>query len=550
MRDLIQKHWINALGLSFVFTAFLYFLKLAVENNWLPLEVRIASGVLLGISGVYSGYFYYQQKRFMLGETLAGIGMAILYSTIGYLSFSPEIQWSTGALMLSIIAVSSLVSYVAVKMDMRILFLISMIGALITPFVIRASFNQDIPLFIYLLVVNVTAIGVSISKKWTEMKVISFVMSLGLYATYYALFEPEQWGKPFFYVASIFLVYIVGLIISSAHEKNYNGINLYLGVVNAINFVFWCNLIFREFALPHTVPLLIVGIIFIILGWVIYYLSGKTVSMAFGSYTIVGILVMAIATSDLSQLYYENGMHHVISSAIWLVIIGITYAAGRFLQQSKIAYIAMVAYVFLIGYWYSVAWSVEWVEMFGIRYIPFLNAGAFVWMAMAFLGFSLATFAENDPQNRMPIGRTSLATIMAIISHIVVGGLLTVQIMNLWDAYNIPFISKDLSLSVCWFTYALILFAWGNKSGNVFFRGLGGFVLLFSSCKVFFYDLDGETSFQKILFLLAIGGVTFIIGKISQKEVEPVVIEPAAEEPPALTTDDVQSGVEPTAETE
>ena len=244
MKDHIQKHWINALGLSFVFTAFLYFLKLAVQNNWLPLEVRIASGVLLGISGIFSGYTYYKKERFMLGETLAGIGMAILYSTIGYLSFSPEIQWSTGALMLSIITVSSLVSYVAVKMDMRVLFLISMIGALITPFVIRASDTQDIPLFIYLLVVNVTAIGVSIFKKWTEMKVISFVMSLGLYATYYVMFDPEQWVKPFLYVSSIFLVYIIGLLISSAKEKNYNGLNLYLGVVNAINFVFWSNLIF------------------------------------------------------------------------------------------------------------------------------------------------------------------------------------------------------------------------------------------------------------------------------------------------------------------
>jgi len=471
----------------------------------------------------------------MLGETLAGIGIAILYSTIGYLSFSSEIQWSTGALMLSIIAVSSVVSFMAVKMDMRILFLISMIGALVTPFVIRASGTQDIPLFIYLLIINVTAIGVSISKKWIEMKVISFVMSLGLYATYYVIFDPEQWIRPFFYVTSIFLVYIVGLLLSSAKEKNYNGLNLYLGIVNAINFVFWSNFIFKEFALPHAIPLLIVGTAFLTLGWVIYYLSGKAISMAFSAYTILGILVMSIAASDLGQLYYENGMHYVISSSIWLLIIGITYAAGRFLRQSKFAYVAMVAYMLLMGFWYTVAWNVEWVEWYGIKYVPFLNPGAFVWMAMAFLGFSFATFAENDSTNDLPIGRTTIATIMAMVSHVVVGGLLTVQIMNLWEAYDIQTISKQLSLSLCWFVYALILFFWGNHSRNIFFKGLGAFVLLVSSCKVFFFDLDGQTSLQKIIFLLAIGGVTFIIGKISGKG--PEMIPAATEDEPNESTD-------------
>ncbi len=148
MRKFFEKNWIMTLGIGFIFTAFIYFLKLAVDNGWLPIELRIALSVLLGISGLFAGYTYYNHGKKLLGEVLAGIGTSILYATIGYLSFSDGMHWSTNALLISMAAISVTVSAIAVKQNMRILFLISLSGGMIPPFVIRATEFLDVPLFI------------------------------------------------------------------------------------------------------------------------------------------------------------------------------------------------------------------------------------------------------------------------------------------------------------------------------------------------------------------------------------------------------------------
>ena len=519
MKEFIQKHWVSALGLGLIFTGFLYFLNLAMDRGWLPLELRIALSVTAGFSAIYFGFKNYESGKKLMGEVLSGMGTSILYATIGYLSFSEAIHWSTGALLVSMAALSILVGVIAVKKDMRVLFQISLIGGMITPFFIEAVDTMDQPLFLYMLMLNLSALIISVQKNWGEMKVIAFIGSLGLYAVYYSLFDPVQWTKPFFYVSSLFVVYTVGLLVSSFKQnKSFEGVDLYLGVINSVNFVFWSIIIFKEFSLPHAIPLLIVGVIFLGIATFIYLSTGKKMSLGLGTYSIIGLLVMAIAGQDLGLIYNEGGMNHVISASVWLFIIGLVYFAGRSVKAIRLIYGSILAFFVLIIYWYSVAWSVEWVEMFGIRYIPFLNAGALIWMGMTFLGLSYSRFSEKNPLPGVSKSDNALVTnVLALVSHLLIGGLLTIQILNLWEAYDLTFISKGLSLSLCWFIYSLILFLWGAKSRQKLFSILGGFVLLFSTCKVFLFDLSGDSSLQKVLFLMTLGAVTLLIAKVRNK---------------------------------
>lgn len=522
MQEFIKKNWITALGIGLIFTAFLYFLKLAVQNGWLPVEVRVALSAICGFSGLFAGYTFYHRGKKPLGEVLAGVGTSVLYATIGYLSFSNGINWSTNALLISMAAVSATVSGVAVKQNMRTLFLISLVGGMITPFVVRAEWYNDVPLFIYLVVLNVAALYASISKKWGEMKIISFVLSIGLYAVYYSLFEPEQWGKPFFYVSSIFIVYTIGLLLSSWKErKGYNGVDLYLGVVNGVNFIFWSTFIFKEFSLPHAVPLLIVGLLFMGIATFIFFDSKKKMSAALGVYAVLGVVVLGVAGSDLGRLHQEGGLNYAITASIWLFIIGMVYYVSRVLKERVVTYLAMAAHAILIIFWFSVAWDVEWIEFLGIPYIPFLNFGALIWLGMIFMGFSFSRYIERERLQPIFIRSDYSAQLMALISHILVGGLLSIQILNLWEAYDLPYQIEGLALSVCWFLYAFVLFLWGNKTRQRLFKIIGSIVLFASAAKVFLWDLEGSSSVEQIIFLLVLGGITLLIAKVNNSKVVP-----------------------------
>jgi len=531
MKEFIQKHWINGLGLGLIFTGILYFLKLAIDNEWLPVELRIALSVALGFTGLYSGYRMHQKGRGLLSQVLAGMGVSILYATIGYLSFTDGVNWSNGALLVSMVGLSLGVSAISVREEMRVLFGISLLGGLITPFFIHAIHDMDTALFIYLLALNVSALYASYAKGWVETKVISFVLSMGIYGVYYHLFEPEQWGRPFFYVTFFFVVYTVGLLLSSIKkDKGFDGLDLYLGVVNSVHFVFWSVFIFKSFSIPHAIPLLIVGAVFLGIALMIFFRSDKTANVGMGAYAFLGLLVMAIAGNDMGMLFTDGGMNHVITAGVWTLILSAVFLIGRRFRQAALVSASAVGFVVLLIYWYSVAWEVEWIEMFGIKYIPFLNAGAFIWMSLVALGFALSRYTrEHGLLEKSPLDNVTISTMLALVSHLLIGGLLSIQILNLWEAYDLSFVSEQLSLSVCWFIYALILFLHGSSSGERLFHLLGGFVLVFSTCKVFLFDLSGESSFQTVFFLLALGGLTLLIAKVKTKA-KPAVIEQASNE--------------------
>lgn len=520
MKDLLKLNWINGLGISFIFTAFLYFLKIAADNGWLPPEVRAASGLALGATAIFSGLALFKKGKTYVAETISGLGIAMLYATLAYVSFSESIMWSPNAMLISMVCISITTCYIAIKSNMRILYLLSTIGGLITPLIIKAGETDDFMLFIYLFIINVAALYVSALKKWHELKIISFILSLAIYTTYYVLFDPIQWVKPLFYISVLFITYIIGLTISSWNQNTSEiSINHYLEILNAINFVFWANLIFGEFEIPHTLPMVIVGIVFISLGTITYYFKDKNFNLLNGAYLALGTIVMAIACSD-TGLLLKNGMNYVVNCGIWTILIAAAFIFGKKSKNNSILLGTYATFLIATTYWYTVAWDVEWLTIFGFKYIPFFNAGALIWISLAFLGFYFSKHELNNTNNKQQmIDNNILSITLAMISHIIVGGLLTVQISNLWSAYHISILNENLSMSICWIIYALTIYLWNNVNNAKVYKIFGASVLIITSLKVFFIDLSGKATFEKVIFLLIAGGLTLLIGKVSKPKI-------------------------------
>jgi len=518
MKDFVQRYWINALGLLFFFVALLYFLKLAVTSGWFPIELRLALSTLLGFSGLYFGYHFHQKDKPIISQVLAGLGTAVLYATVGYISFSNAIYWSTGAMMVAMAGIGAIVSVISVRQNQRILFALSIMGGLITPFIIRASGSMDVPLFIYVFVLNAAALYVSVSRGWKENIIGAFVVTVTLFASYYFLFDPVEWGRPFIYLTALFLLFFVGFLIKPFKENDrYDGLELFLVLANGVNYVLWSYWIFESFELSHIIPFLIVGVLFMGLACLIYYRSQRRGLVAVGTYMVLSIITLGIAGNDLTLFDWGGGINYVITAAVWLLIVSSVFALGMKLKDNLVMQLSKGAYLMLLVYWFALAWSVDWQPIFGIKYIPFLNLGALVWVACVLVGFRFALALKKLGQIDGSDAKGHEAAIFSMISHAQIGGLLTIQIANLWDAYNMGNLDFDLTISLCWFVYALVIFAWNSRLPHVFFRYFGGAVLLVSSAKVILYDLGGGSSVQRIVFLLILGGITLIIGKLSSK---------------------------------
>lgn len=508
MIELIKKHWITSLGVLFLFAAFTYFLKMAFEQGWFPPEMRVLSGLALGVTLLFGGFNYFRKERLYTCQVLAGSGMSAIYATFSYVAFSDSLNWPTNIIFISVLVITALITFISYQYNLRGLMFIAIFGGLLSPILMKAAAHHDLVLFTYVLILNVAALYVSISRRWQELRIMTFATTVLIYATYFIYFEPDTWGKPFFYAASLFMTYMGGIIFASWKEKDrFTGWNLYLSLINAMLFIFWSIYILGTFDISFTIPLLIVGFTFMLSAVFVYLLSGKNTFPGL-IYVCLGLVLFAISAANIKPMSI-GGMEYVITTLLWLTVIIGFYSIGQTVKAKELGYLSYGAWLLLIIYWFTVAWDVQWIELFGIKFIPFLNAGAITWMLLAGFGFYMS--------KKEQVVNPALSTVFAIISNIIVGGLFTIQIKNIWDAYAIVNFNESLAISISYLVYALLIFLWGAHTRALAFRTMGSIVLIITSAKVLFFDLSGGATVGKMIFLLIIGGLTLTIAYINKR---------------------------------
>lgn len=506
MIDLIKKHWITSLGVLFLFSSFTYFLKIVFENGWFPTELRVLAGFAIGTTLLFTGYTYYRKGQLNACQLLAGTGMSAIYATFSYVAFSNSLTWPYNITFISVLALTALITFLSYRYHLRGLIFISLMGGLLSPIFMKAQSHHDMLLFAYVLIINVGSLYVSISKRWPELRTMTFAVTVLIYATYFVYFDPISWVRPFFYASSLFICYMSGIIYASYKEKDqFTGWNLYLSLINAMLFIFWSIFILGSFEISFTIPLLIVGFTFMTVSIFIYLLSNKNIFPSI-IYVCLGLILFAISASNIKPMSIY-GLEYVVTTLLWLLVVVSTYFIGKFTKSYELRYTSYGAWMLLIIYWFTVAWDVKWIELFGLKYVPFFNAGALTWMALAAFGFFISKSEQHN--------KNGLSTLLAITSNIIVAGLFTIQIKNLWYAYDIEFMHRSLAISISYIVYALLIFLWGSHTKAVAYRVIGSIVLLITSVKVFFWDLAGDANISKMVFLMIIGLVTLLIAKIN-----------------------------------
>ncbi|MCB1173673.1 MAG: DUF2339 domain-containing protein [Leptospiraceae bacterium] len=346
---MLQKNWIPFLGGGFVFLAFLYFLKAAFDQGWIPPEGRVALGMVLGASLLFGGYYSHitQQLtrfKFPVDQILAGAGVSILYAVLVYSSLSKELLWPGEVMLIAMLGLAALVSGLALIYDMRWLLIIATMGGLISPLVLRVQGVMIFYLFWYVLILNISSLAISSIKKWPETRAVSFLITGLIYISYYLYFDPQAWGEPFAYLSAFFAVYLVGLIgATNWSDSRSEGLNLYLAVINAIHFVFWSILILSRAELPYALPLIIVGISFTAAGFFIRRQAAE-LPVSVVIYLLLGVMIIAISSHNLGRFFTTPGMHHVINTSIWTALIMLVFLFGHSIRNRLVVYLSFGAW--------------------------------------------------------------------------------------------------------------------------------------------------------------------------------------------------------------
>ncbi len=143
--------WIGWLAL---FIGAIYFVKLAIEKDWLTAEMRLAIGALTGLGLIVVSFILNRIRYNITRHTLAAGGIAILYTVIFaatlYYQFIPK-PW--GFLLLTVVSASAFV--LSLHHKGITISILGALGAYATPFLVDPGQGNLITLFIYLAVVNI-----------------------------------------------------------------------------------------------------------------------------------------------------------------------------------------------------------------------------------------------------------------------------------------------------------------------------------------------------------------------------------------------------------
>ena len=189
-----------AAGIALVIAA-IFFLKYSIDAGWLQPPVRVAIGILVSTALLVVCEMKAARRYPSLANAMDAAAIAILFSTF----FAAHALWdlipatATFGLLALVTVVAVLLS---VRRESLFIAVLGLLGGFATPALLSTGQNQPIPLFTYLLMLNVGLAWVAYSRGWPVLT----WLTLGLTVVY-------QWGWVFKFLDASTLPLAMGVFL-------------------------------------------------------------------------------------------------------------------------------------------------------------------------------------------------------------------------------------------------------------------------------------------------------------------------------------------------
>jgi uncharacterized membrane protein len=179
MEKFIGENLINKIGIAILVLGIGYFVKFAIDQDWINEIGRVGIGILAG--GILIGLAHRLRNSFSaFSSVLVGGGLSVLYFTIAIAFREYEIFSQTEAFIIMVIitAFSIVLSLSYNRVELAV---VSLIGGFATPFMLSRGEGNYKVLFTYVLILNVGMLALTYFKKWNIVHVIAYGFTVLLY---------------------------------------------------------------------------------------------------------------------------------------------------------------------------------------------------------------------------------------------------------------------------------------------------------------------------------------------------------------------------------
>ena len=210
---LIGENWLNKIGIAILVIGIGFFVKYAIDKNWIGEMGRTAIG--LGTGGLLVGIAHFLRKKYRaFSSVLIGGGISVLYYTIS-IAYHDYGLFTQKAAFLVMVLITSFSTLMSVLYDRKELAIISLVGAFTSPFMVQGETDNYVAFFTYISIINAGMLILSYFKKWpilTRLALGFTTLFFGTWIIITGMTDPtvSKWALIF---ASIYFVQFTAMIL-------------------------------------------------------------------------------------------------------------------------------------------------------------------------------------------------------------------------------------------------------------------------------------------------------------------------------------------------
>jgi uncharacterized membrane protein len=149
-----------------------YFVKYAIDKNWIGETARFIIGMLTGFGIMAIGYFI-QKNYKTFSSIISGGGIAILYLSVT-LAFQEYHLFTQNIAFIFLVFITILAVIIAYFYNSEVLIIFALIGGFASPLMVSNGNSNYLFLFIYISLLNLGMLAISYLKNWKSIGWFSF----------------------------------------------------------------------------------------------------------------------------------------------------------------------------------------------------------------------------------------------------------------------------------------------------------------------------------------------------------------------------------------
>jgi len=512
----IGGNWFNRIGIIAIFLGVTFFLKYAVDNQWIGAVGRVSIGAAIGLAFLILGERL--RKRYSsYAYGLTGGGIAVLYAAIWYASGKKYDLLSAGVAFALMSAVTATASLLAARYNALPIAVLGLIGGFLTPILLSTGVDNETGLFSYIALLNLGVLALAYSKQWRSLNYLAFLSTVLMFAGWMdEWYRPNKLWTTIFFLTLLFAIFaLLAVLYNVVKRRPTSWLDLAMVFANALlYFVTSYELLDDRYYGRLGLFAMLVAVFYLGLGYFTYRRDKEDRLLVF-TFLGLGFLFSVLAVPIQFDQHWVT-MGWAIEGAVMTWI-------GLRANDRTSRYGALVVFAIGLSHWVMVDVH-DFAYAAGSQFVPLLNrralSGSVMVAALGAAAFFYKRYGEKVE------GQSNFFGFFTLAANALALALLTIDANDYFeqrmalasggDYLSSAGNSKALTLTALWAIYGVgTLFA-GIARNLKPLRFLGLLLLAAATIKVLVVDLSYyNSSLHSLAFNQTFGAFAVVIGALA-----------------------------------